>query len=202
MSTIQQLIQRYAGIYQERANQARPELTEMDFLADIARDKAIASCNPDFRCAFNRLELYRINPDTFIDQYLGVRGSTTRILYEHQARAMPRVAQRYSSVTDEDSTVHPFHREMAEIEADYIRCTLSRGIVEYLSMRVVDEVNRRSFVQSLKACVDQKPCSEVGFGQNLGDDLRCFGRTRFDTDIYGARVTGCSGPSQRPFSLS
>ncbi|MFH1767016.1 MAG: hypothetical protein ABH826_02900 [Patescibacteria group bacterium] len=127
------------------------------------------------------MELYRTNPNAFIDHYLGVRGSTTRLLYEHQARAMLRVAQRYSSSADEDSTAHSFHREMAEIEANYLQCTLSRGIVEYLSMQAVDEASQRSFAQSLNACVDQKPCSEVIFGRNGKDDRRCFGRTVFDS---------------------
>ena len=130
MSTIQQLIESYyAGIYLEpipshvsipndfTPRVKRETLSEMDFLADIARNMAMRCDFPsEMQCAFREMERYRTHPNGFIDEYVGAPASTMRHLYEQQAKKMMRVAQKYRLSQDEDKPDHPFHQEMKAIE--------------------------------------------------------------------------------------
>ncbi len=184
MNTIQQTIEYIARIYNEQnqsmlnsgdqgvANReaalARTP-TEKDFLASIARDKAVTSCDPDFRCAFQELEYYRASPDAFIDRYVGQPGSTARLLYERQAKDMLGVALRYLSSQDDDRTDHPFNKEMEAIEARYTQCTLTRGIVEMLSLFPAvfpaGQYERDSFAASLDACIAPRKKTPACIGE-------------------------------------
>lgn len=213
--TDKECIQTIANFYRESATQTSPQLSEMDFLALQAYNKAgfererCGGASIEYnRCIRDRQNYFDENVDRFIDAQLGIKGSDTRIIYEEAAKEFMRIAKKYRNSTDccnqflydpqgnAGFVLGPYTLfqviGVADPDYDYELLRMLHEVYGLMGRHLQTEAAAAKKAQEIKARrkgqATQSPgisCQGVAFGENIGTDRQCFGLTLFESDGYG-----------------
>jgi len=97
MSTIGDYLESIASYYKEHPALEGNELTKYDFLAMMAQNISMARCGDKSECLFQEADLYKKNPDRYIDEVLSQKGTSKRACYEKKAQDLLRLTGKFLS---------------------------------------------------------------------------------------------------------
>ncbi len=120
-NTIANYITSTANLYKaDSINPELPMLSESDFLASLALDRR---CGEKFNSrTIDCHKRYLDNPDQFIDNVLGNKGTAKRSCYDRFAKSLYQLAVRYFDCKDEVSYDHPYLFESRQVESAANMC--------------------------------------------------------------------------------